>query len=63
LISGYTAVTAGNLFTNTTENTDGGSTTAFLPPYSIVTLKASAVAADISTNAGATATGNTYGSF
>ena len=63
LMTGYTAVTAvGNVFTNTTGNT-AGSNTAFTPPYSIVTLAASAVKADITAGAGATFTGNTCGSF
>jgi pectate lyase len=63
LMAGYTAVTAvGNIFTNTTGNT-AGNKTAFTPPYSIVTLAASAVKADISANAGATFTGNICGSF
>lgn len=63
LMTGYTAVTAsGNIFTGTTGNTTGGNT-AFTPPYSIITLAASAVEADITTNAGATFSGNTCGSF
>ncbi|AWG26215.1 pectate lyase family protein [Flavobacterium kingsejongi] len=63
LLTGYTAVTAtGNVFTNTTGNT-AGSNTAFTPPYSIVTLAASAVKADVSAGAGATLTGNICGSF
>jgi pectate lyase len=63
LMTGYTAVTAvGNVFTNTSGNT-AGSKTAFTPPYSIVTLAASAVKADVSANAGATFTGNICGSF
>lgn len=63
LMTGYTAVTAvGNVFTNTSGNT-AGSNTAFTPPYSIVTLAASAVKADVTGGAGATFTGNTCGSF
>ncbi|MCI9843531.1 polysaccharide lyase family 1 protein [Flavobacterium pectinovorum] len=63
LMAGYTAVTAvGNIFTNTTGNT-AGSNTAFTPPYSIVTLDASVVKADISAGAGATFSGNICGSF
>ncbi|MFH6957717.1 polysaccharide lyase family 1 protein [Flavobacterium aquidurense] len=65
LMTGYTAVTAvGNVFTSTTGNT-AGSNTAFTPPYSIVTLAASAVKADITGGAGAGATlgGNVCGSF
>lgn len=63
LMTGYTAVTAtGNVFTNTTGNT-AGSNTAFTPPYTIVTLAASAVKADVSAGAGATFTGNICGSF
>ncbi|MFH7017278.1 hypothetical protein [Flavobacterium sp. FlaQc-47] len=63
LMAGYTAVTAvGNIFTNTSGNT-AGNKTAFTPPYSIITLAASAVKADVSANAGATFTGNICGSF
>ena len=63
LMTGFTAVTAvGNIFTNTTGNT-AGSNTAFTPPYSIPTLAASAVKADVSAGAGATFTGNVCGSF
>jgi pectate lyase len=63
LMTGYTAVTAvGNVFTNVTGNT-AGSNTAFTPPYSIVTLAASAVKADISAGAGAKLSGNICGSF
>ncbi|MBK0369066.1 pectate lyase family protein [Flavobacterium agrisoli] len=63
LLSGYTAVTAtGNIFTSTSGNT-AGKNTAFKPPYSIVTLAASAVKADITAGAGATFSGNTCGSF
>jgi pectate lyase len=63
LMTGYTAVTAvGNIFTSTTGNT-AGSNTAFTPPYTIVTLAASAVKADVTGGAGATFTGNTCGSF
>jgi pectate lyase len=63
LMTGYTAVTAvGNVFTNVSGNTTG-SNTAFTPPYSIVTLAASAVKADVSGGAGATFSGNTCGSF
>jgi pectate lyase len=63
LMTGYTAVTAvGNVFTNTSGNT-AGSKTAFTPPYTIVTLAASAVKADVTGGAGATFSGNTCGSF
>ncbi|MBF4505654.1 pectate lyase [Flavobacterium sp. JLP] len=63
LMTGYTAVTAvGNLFTNTSGN-QLGSNTAFTPPYTIVTLAASAVKADVTAGAGATFSGNTCGSF
>jgi pectate lyase len=63
LMTGYTAVTAvDNIFTSTSGNT-AGSKTAFTPPYSIVTLAASAVKAGVSGGAGATLGGNTCGSF
>ncbi|OXA83296.1 pectate lyase family protein [Flavobacterium hercynium] len=63
LMSGYTAVTeSNNIFTNVT-GTKAGNKTAFTPPYSIVTLDAAAVKADVSANAGATFTGNICGSF
>jgi pectate lyase len=63
LMTGYTAVTAtGNIFTSTTGN-QAGANTAFTPPYSIVTLAATAVKADVSAGAGATFAGNTCGSF
>nr|WP_315223402.1 pectate lyase-like adhesive domain-containing protein [uncultured Flavobacterium sp.] len=63
LMTGFTAVTAvGNVFTNTSGNT-AGSKTAFTPPYTIVTLAASAVKADVTGGAGATFSGNTCGSF
>lgn len=63
LMTGFTAVTSkGNIFTNTTGNTTG-SGTAFTPPYSIVTLDASAVKSNITAGAGATFTGNICGSF
>ena len=62
LMTGFTAVTAvGNIFTNTTGNT-AGSNTAFTPPYSIPTLAASAVKADVSAGAGATFAGKVGGS-
>ena len=63
LMTGYTAVTAvGNIFTNTSGN-QAGSNTAFTPPYSIITLAASAVKSDVTAGAGATFSGNTCGSF
>lgn len=64
LMTGLTAVTvtSGNVFTNTTGNI-AGKNTSFTPPYSIPTLAASAVKADISAGAGATFAGNTCGSF
>jgi pectate lyase len=64
IMTGLTAITVenNNIFTNITGN-KAGSGTAFTPPYSIVTLAASAVKADVSGGAGATFTGNTCGSF
>ena len=63
LMTGFTAVTAvDNLFPGATGN-QLGKNTAFTPPYSIVTLAASAVKADVSAGAGATFAGNTCGSF
>ncbi|MEO8254278.1 MAG: pectate lyase [Flavobacterium sp.] len=64
LMASYTAITveSNNTFTNTTGNT-AGSGTAFTPPYSIITLEASAVKADVMASAGATFSGNTCGSF
>lgn len=67
LMTGFTAITveSNNVFTNITGNKTG-SGTAFTPPYSIVTLAASAVKADVSsssTGAGANLGGNVCGSF
>lgn len=64
LMTGLTAITveSNNIFTNTTGN-KVGKNTAFTPPYSVVTLAATAVKADISANAGAKLTGNNCGSF
>lgn len=66
LMNSPTAITveSNNIFTNTTGNVTGTGT-AFTPPYSIVTLAASAVKSNItsSTGAGATLGGNVCGSF
>jgi pectate lyase len=64
LMTGLTAITveSNNVFTSTSGN-KAGKNTAFTPPYSIVTLAASAVKADVSGGAGATFSANTCGSF
>ncbi|GAA4761061.1 MULTISPECIES: pectate lyase family protein [Flavobacterium] len=66
IMNSPTAITVenNNTFTNTTGNSSGTGT-AFTPPYSIVTLAASAVKANVtsSTGAGATLGGNICGSF
>ncbi|MBO6183403.1 MAG: pectate lyase [Chryseobacterium sp.] len=64
LMSGYTAVTvtSNNTFTNVTGNKTG-SGTAFTPPYSIPTLSLSSVKSDVTSNAGATLSGNICESY
>jgi len=64
LMTGLTAITveSNNIFTNTSGNKTGKGT-AFTPPYTIATLDASAVKADVTAGAGATFSGNTCGSF
>lgn len=67
LMNSPTAITveSNNIFTSTTGNKTGTGT-AFTPPYSILTLAASAVKADVTasaTGAGANLGGNVCGSF
>lgn len=62
LMTGFTAVTVlDNSFPNTTNTVSGSN--AFTPPYNIVTLLTTDVKADVTSNAGATFTGNICGSF
>lgn len=63
LMSGFTAVTSvGNAFITTT-GTNSGSGTAFTPPYSMTILSASSAKSTITSEAGATLSGNVCNSF